>query len=306
MFFILSIFIAGAIIDFFIWRSVSERPLKKIEFLDLLLIFPIISLIFGRIFYILGNLSTFLNTHWSVYPFFYLPGAERIWFKEMPWILLNIWNYKGIEFGGVLAGGVIAVFLFKKIRKISNDEFLLWLEAMCFGFIFLLLAFFIKEYYWGKVTNLMVGLKFATVDEESRLPLEIFEVVIFVLLFVILRFLRKSKKDYFSKGLFLFVFGWLEIIVKYFQDGIELKAKNVYYLLFLIFVLVGIFQLIGKVNFPKLYKKESANESRLTNVSRDGFRTYQTSYTDYSRATKPSVFSSLKRKFGGLFKRQKR
>ena len=88
LFLIISSFIMG----FLLWSKRKKFKLRYELIFDFIIFYIISSIITGRLIFLLENYSNFRHISWSIYPYYYDPGAERVWLKQMPWIILEFWD----------------------------------------------------------------------------------------------------------------------------------------------------------------------------------------------------------------------
>jgi len=65
-----------------------------------------ITIIWGRLSYVIANWHSFISSYWFYLPYEKYPNVEQIfWFRTMPWKLVTIWD------GGFLYSAMFAAFL---------------------------------------------------------------------------------------------------------------------------------------------------------------------------------------------------
>jgi prolipoprotein diacylglyceryltransferase len=295
----------GFVFGFVLWRRKEKLNLKDGNIFDFIILFIFFCLVAGRVFYIIENIRIFKKISWSIYPYYFIPGAERVWLKQLPWFLFKFWDY-GMDYGALLIGGLLysLYFYIKRIRKKMTNVFI---EGICFAHIIQIIGFFIEKVYIGRITNLPIGFIY-TDDQRYRIPIHFIEISVLILCVILIRYLVKIKKQDISLGSYLFIFGWMGIISEYWKDKAEytIGKVNTLQVVYLIFVFVGILIAVYylQLNSTKDIKsnsvqKEFFQESKV-NLHRStkkifSYRDFESSYTNYSK-NKPSIFAFLKRK----------
>ncbi|MFC1780196.1 prolipoprotein diacylglyceryl transferase family protein [Patescibacteria group bacterium] len=316
--FLVFLLINGIVIGFIIWRKKIKLHIRSENVFDFLVCFFLVSILTGRILYVIQNFDQFNKLSWSIFPYYYIPGAERIWFKQMPWILIKFWGEEGIIHTALMFGGILYSLLIFKYKNIQKKYMPILVRALCFGTIIQIIGFFISGDYLGKITNSVIGMKYPIDNANTRIPLQVIEICILIILLFIFRYLKRVRKSRLILGIFLFVFGWLEIIIEFLRDkggenGSGIVAVQI---AFLFFVLVGIlnitFVLQKKSKQKKKYIQPASDKfSYDSNLERKppsrvtlSYRDFQSSYSDYKRSPL-SVFTRLKRRFFGKRKQDR-
>ena len=164
--------VSAFIMSFFVWKYRKDLKIKKENVFDFIILFSIVPLITGRLVYVFENIRLFVQKTWSIYPYYYEPGAERIWFKEMPWILFKFWDNGDINYSALLLGMFFAVVLFILIKNIRKVKGLLL--PLIISQIIVLSGLYWGVYYWGKETELFFGIRYPGVDDSFRMPTSIY------------------------------------------------------------------------------------------------------------------------------------
>ncbi len=292
--YILVLIISNFISGFLLWRVTSRLKGKKGNVFDLIFISIFLSIILARLAYVIQNINQFEQISWSMYPYYYIPGAQRIWFKQMPWIILKFWS------GEVLVsifpfGLILSALIFLKINNYRQSGINKFFIPIVVGCISLFFGFFITKSYSGKVTNFPFSIKYF--DDNYRFPVQIFEIVVLLILVLIYKFVKDAKR--IMVGIFIFTLGWLEIFMEYFKE-IELSNRSS----IVVQAVYGVLVLLGFFNVYKFFKKFQVQDlslykngdplTRRNKVSQSN-RKFQSSYASYKKMT-PSIFQFIKRK----------
>lgn len=310
--------ISSIIVGFMIWRKRKVVNLKSEKVFNFVILFGVVSVVTGRLFYVVQNFDQFKQISWSIYPFYYRPGAERVWFRQMPWIVMKFWE-EGISYSALMLGGVVYTLIFSHLEKLTRKFLNIVVKAFCLGQIIQIAGFFIASNYIGKVIDSPIGIKYP-VDDNYRIPIQFIEIGVLVGLVFLFKYLKKIKKSRMIFGIYLFVFGWLEVVVGFFKDsGEELSngvssvswyGVNLTQLAYLIFIFIGILisvfayqENIGVVNtkVEPIRSKVSTglkfgNTKSGNSYMNCSYRDFKSSYTTY-RKSRPSFMAWLKRKF---------
>jgi len=296
--------ISSFYIGFVLWKNRKLLQIRYEIVFDYILLNIIASISFSRLLYVFENLDTFKGISWSIYPYYFDPGAQRIWLKQMPWIILKFWGGE-INYSGIFLGELIFSLLFY-YRKGLPKKFIFYLiNALCVSQIIQAFGFFITGVYVGKVTDYFIGVVYPQ-RFNRRLPLQLIEVVFLLLLIYLFQFLRKKGKQSGIMGIYLFAFGWLQIIVSYLKEQGEKKVDiNLLQVIYLLLVFVGIIITIFAYqekssdlqNIQSNGRKfiDNQNSMRKETLS-TSYRDYQSSYSNYQKS-KPSLVAWIKRKF---------
>ena len=291
------------LLGFLLWRNIKKFREKTELVFDFVFQYLLITIVFGRLMYMIQNFSEFAKMSWSIYPYFYLPGAERIWFKQMPFALIKFWE-DGMDYSAMLLGGVVFLIIFLSVKKVSAKNYILAIRSLIISQIILIIGFFVGANYYGQVIDSVFSIQYASIDDQNRLPLQLIEIVILLLIFS-LSFLIKNSRLFL--GIFLFLIGWTEIVITYFLSD-ELKLSDGIGFTQLVYLLV-VFLGIGISVFSFKDDKESdqaEGKQFLAGVEENvpvaprlrtkGYRSFHTSFSTY-RKENPSFLSRLKRMF---------
>lgn len=290
---------------FVIWRSRRKTGLKKESIYDFIFINILISILIGRLIYIAEDFNRYRQVSWSVYPYYYDPGSQRVWFKQMPWIIIKFWD-DNINYSALLLGSVISHFLVFYRKGIKDRLKFCIVKAALLGQIIQVLGFFVNVNYYGKVTDSFFSISYPGLD-GTRIPLQFLELFSFVLILLLAIYLDKIRKSHLLTGIFLFLFGWLEIVIEIFKDrGPEASSITFLQVLYLIMIFIGILLFIVPMSNEKTGAetstgsfKETFSTSRETQLSQSQsvltrYRGYDASYKRYKKV-KPSPLARLKR-----------
>lgn len=182
---------------FFIWRRLKELGIEEERVIDLIIIAALFGLIFGRIFFIIQNIS--------------LLGID-----PTHWLLIR--RYPGLSFWGAMGGIFLAVYIFSRRQVLDfwqlADEFIYGM--MPFLILSQIGAFFDGSGF-GKPTTMPWGIYAAgSLLKRQPLPL-IMAVGFFALWLFFLRIERywRTWDWYKSKahGLMALGFGFLAILI---------------------------------------------------------------------------------------------
>lgn len=117
---LLTIFFVGM---FIFWRESKLVAKNRSSIFDLYFISGFVALLWGRISYILANLSEFVDLPWFLFPYEkYVDGVYV--FRLLPWRYFRVWD-GGILFTGLFVGFSIAAFIYSIWIKKWN-----WREMM--------------------------------------------------------------------------------------------------------------------------------------------------------------------------------
>jgi prolipoprotein diacylglyceryltransferase len=316
--FLIFLLINGIIVGFIIWRKKEKLQLGSEKLFDFLVCFILFSILVGRIFYVIQHFDQFNKLSWSISPYYYIPGAERIWFKQMPWILFKFWGEVGVIHTALMFGGILYSLIFFKYRKIRKKYMSILVKALCFGAIIQILGFMISGDYLGKITNLAIGMRYPTDDANIRIPLQIIEVGVLIVLLFVFRYLKRVGKSKLCLGIFLFIFGWLEIIVEFLKDRGDETGNGINFIqvAFLAFVFIGILEIMFVLQNKskqdnKLIQPTGDRPSFSSNLEKKptsrvnlSYRDFQSSYSDYKRSPL-SIFARLRRRLFGKRKKDR-
>ncbi len=272
-YFLMFLLIAGLVFGYFLWINRKHLRLGRGEkIFDIVIIFIVGSIIIGRLLYVLEHLEEFSKMSWSVYPFYYEPGAERIWFKQLPWSLVKFWD-RGIDPRGILLGNLLSLLWAQKMKNLGSRFLQKTVKFLCIANIIEIAGFGVAQLYFGKtIQSEIIGIVYSQIDNNQRFPLQGLEILILVLLVLILLYFKNIRKKISYLGVYLFAFGWLQIFSLYIQDngamGLQIGFSHV---IFLLLVLLGIINFIFSVDNtePNRLKIEESMPEKPVHASGD-------------------------------------
>jgi phosphatidylglycerol:prolipoprotein diacylglycerol transferase len=219
--------VALGIIIGLIFMLIEARKRKLADKVEGILVFMMVSgLIFGRLAYILVNLSQF--------PTFYS------WFE--------LWE-GGIISWGVLIGIVIGIFIFKLISRIKTEEILEIADLMA-PYLILAIAIgrigcFLRGCCYGIPTSLPWGVVYTGGFSEGAVhPAQLYHSIAdFIIFFVLLKLYGKKRKlrqhnaksrfSFFNtSGTIFLMFLMLYSAERFFIDFLRFHPSNEYYIIF--------------------------------------------------------------------------
>lgn len=146
---------------------------------------------------------------------------------ENPLALFKIWQ-GGMSFHGGLAGVMIAIALFARLRgRAIGDVFDFTAPLPGLGLLFGRIGNFINNELWGKTTDLPWGV---LVNGEVRHPSQLYEgllegLVIFAVLWI---FTARSRPRWAASGLFLVLYGVFRFAVEFVRLPDDYMGENGY------------------------------------------------------------------------------
>ncbi len=202
-------YVVGLMLAWWYVRWVAEKPAPKLmskRDVDDLLMWATLGVVFG------GRLG---------YVLFYKPGYYINNLDEV----LSLWR-GGMSFHGGMLGVALAAILFARARKLNIFS----VGDMCavaapIGLFFGRLANFTNGELWGRVTDVSWAMIFP--DPRSgglpRHPSQLYEaflegIVLFVLLFVILRYTKARTRPGELSGIFLMGYAVARITAEFFRQ----------------------------------------------------------------------------------------
>ena len=203
-------YIAGILLAwrYIIWINRRMRtPLLTKEQTDDLVMYAVLGIVLG------GRLG---------YILFYQAG----YYLEHPAEMLKVWH-GGMSFHGGLSGILIAFWLFARKHKIR------WLALMDqaavatpIGLFFGRLANFVNGELFGRITDAPIGMIFPHGGPYPRHPSQLYEAglegfVLFLILFVLLRYTKALEKVGTLGGVFMAGYGISRFIVEFFREPDE-------------------------------------------------------------------------------------
>lgn len=194
------IFVFGIFLTYFVFRYLARQrglPLSGRDFDDLL-VFGVVGVVVGaRLGSVLSGLSDYVSNPLEVF---------AVW-------------HGGMAFHGGLAGLVVAGLLYCRAKRVSFYSVADLVAvpaplALAFG----RLANFINGEFYGTVTSLPWGVKFAGV-EGFRHPVQVYEAVLSVLIFLVLwRVVRRSLPAGFVFWLFILLYSIGRFFAEFYKD----------------------------------------------------------------------------------------
>lgn len=196
------IFALGLLVSFLIIRYLARKrqlPLGSRDF-DELLLFSALGLVVGaRLAHVISSLSYYLSN---------------------PFQIIAVWN-GGMAFHGGFIGLVIVGYFFARRKKISFYDLadlavIPATIALAFGRV----ANFINGEFYGTPTSLPWGVKFANVD-GFRHPVQIYEAIKNLFIFVVLWQLHRQQKWKLPKGFLFWAFVLLYGAIRFFLEFLK-------------------------------------------------------------------------------------
>jgi prolipoprotein diacylglyceryl transferase len=186
------LFAGGFFLGFFIMRWIYRREGKPEEDLDPLLIYMLIGTVVGAR---LGHVFFYHPTYYLTHP------AE----------ILQIWE-GGLASHGGLIGILVALYLYSRTRP---DQPYLWLLdriaiPVALAGSFIRLGNLFNSEILGIPTDLPWGFVFARVDEVARHPVQLYESLSYLLIFVGLYWLYEKRGPDLARGVLT---GWFLVTV---------------------------------------------------------------------------------------------
>ena len=215
----------GFLIGILLTMRLADRyKVDKEVILDFILVTTPASIIGARIYYVLFSISDYKDDYLEVF---------KIW-------------HGGLAIYGAILGGVIAVILYSKYRKVE----ILPLADIVAPSIILGQAIgrwgnFVNAEAYGGQTNLPWGMTiFENGIQKTVHPTFLYESVINIIIFVlILLFMRKKKND----GEVFFLYIGLYSLARIFIEG--LRSDSLYLGIFRISQIVGIVLILVSITF---------------------------------------------------------
>lgn len=154
----------------------------------------------------------------------YISFYQTAYYFENPLEIFFVWQ-GGMSFHGGLIGVVVAIILFARRRKIPI--FALGDLVACaapIGLFLGRLANFINGELYGRVSDVSWAVVFPTDDQQlPRHPSQLYEaalegVVLFIVMFVLVRFTKARTRPGLLMGIFLIGYGAARIFVEFFRE----------------------------------------------------------------------------------------
>jgi phosphatidylglycerol:prolipoprotein diacylglycerol transferase len=205
-------YVVGILLGWWFARTLLERqnlwpnntpPMKMIDLDDFILWAAIAIVAGGRIGYIL----------------FYDFNAVL----ENPGRIIEVWN-GGMSFHGGVAGTLIAMLLFAKIRKIYIwNLFDLICAAAPIGIFFVRIANFINGELWGRLTPAPWAMIFPGGGPFPRHPSQLYEaalegILLFIILAIMALMFKALKRPGLIAGTFVAFYACARIVVEFFRE----------------------------------------------------------------------------------------
>lgn len=148
------------------------------------------------------------------------------YFIENPLQIFAVWQ-GGMSFHGGLLGAILGMFLFSKKYKINFLKLTDCLSvAAPIGLFFGRISNFINMELYGRPTNANYGIIFPNAGNFPRHPSQLYEsflegLLSFIILIILYKYTKISKKCGFLSGLFLILYGFFRIIIENFREPDE-------------------------------------------------------------------------------------
>ena len=148
------------------------------------------------------------------------------YYLEYPQEMLMIWH-GGMSFHGGLLGTLIAMLGYSKFKHVS---FLRLSDIVCcvvpIGLFFGRIANFINGELYGRITQGPWGIVFPHAGEQARHPSQLYEAglegaLLFIILFVLVKFIRLDKFPGGLTGVFLMGYGMARFVVEFVREPDE-------------------------------------------------------------------------------------
>jgi phosphatidylglycerol---prolipoprotein diacylglyceryl transferase len=174
-------------------------------------------------------------------------GAKiMVWILYFPLLAKNISNYylllSGRTVVGGFLGGMLAVFLTKKILKIKGKRGNMFAPAAALGLAIGRIGCFLQGCCYGTATTLPWGVNFG--DGILRHPTQIYESLFFLIMFF---YLQKKKNENPKPGKLFQLFLVDYFIFRFFLEFIKFEPKTIWNL--------TIYQIIAIIALAYLLRK---------------------------------------------------
>jgi len=247
----LGVFFGG----FVFWQKAKEEGFEEDLIMDSWFVAGLTGLFGGRIWHILINWLEFKGS----------------WYK-----MIFLTKFPGLAYEGVLLGAILGIIIFSLRKKWNVWQYG---EAVVFGYviveIFAWIGSFLGGSNLGKVTKWWWGIGFPGV-EHKRHPVQLLLLIIFVLLYLLLRKLEKEYRSFswyqqkkgesqpgFLIAIYLISIGVVRFGLSYLAEGVN-QRFGLMLILFgglILFFRSGIFvKLLGK---PRKFEKTEIRENEL-------------------------------------------
>jgi len=234
-------FASGFYFGFHIMRWVCSREGKSIATIDTIFIYMVLGAVLG------ARLAHCL---------FYEPG----YYLTNPLEIIMIWKGGLASHGGVV-GMLIAMYIYAK--RTADITFLWLLDRMtlviALGSFFIRCGNFFNSEIVGVPTSVPWAVVFSRFDLLPRHPAQLYEAIVYLLLFVVLLFLYIKQKEKIKPGfmmglLMVVIFGsrFLIEFIKIPQESFEpLLGLNMGQWLSIPVIMLGLYLLLLKENYVK-------------------------------------------------------
>jgi len=299
--FVISQCVIGIVFGFLLWRNRKVIRLNDKAVFDLIILYIIGSIVCGRLFFIIDHASDFSQTSWSIYPFYYKPGAERVWFRQMPWTMLRFWE-GDMSFSAMLGGGTLLTFLILWRMKLLKSAMPYVISALCLAHILQIGSFLIGADYFGKPTDMFFGIKYANIDDVFRFPVQLFEIVAITLILFLQKRFMKLPNEKAILGIYLFLFSWIEIFASFLVDrgGTEhIASVSVGYLAVALFgIILLIFSKKSIEGNQETYNVTPSVQKMYTGIQYSGYRNYHATFSTFQKVPTSFIGRIKRRLFG--------
>lgn len=223
-------------LGFIIGIAVAYQEAKKKHFhqeiLDLSFWIVFSSFVSARLFYVIGNIS------------FYL---------ESPWEIFKIWQ-GGLTIYGGFIGVLIAFLIFIKKKKVSAWDLAEPLMfALPLGIFFGRIGCFLIHDHVGKITQAPWGMKYldGTIRHETAMYDGISVLALFILFLFLKRFSWSRKKRFFT-AIFMLWYGLGRLVIDFYR-ATDLPTADVRWFGITVSQYASILLFIGGIYFFKKY-----------------------------------------------------
>ncbi len=160
---------------------------------------------------VLGSRLTFVIFNWDLY-------------RGDSWWRIFAFREGGLIFYGGLLAALTGVYFYCQYRKVSFFSALdLTSPFIALGYAITRIGCFLNGCCYGKITEVPWGVVFPTVDGFKRHPTQLYASASALLIFILLRYLRKYKDfDGFVFLLFVIFYGIYRFTVEFFRTEIPL------------------------------------------------------------------------------------
>jgi phosphatidylglycerol:prolipoprotein diacylglycerol transferase len=183
--------------------TLREAPLEEFNLEHIYEAF-ILSIILA----VLGSRLAFVIFNWEL-------------FRGGPWWRIFAFREGGLIFYGGLLAALTGVYLYCRYRKVSFLRALdLASPFIALGYAITRIGCFLNGCCYGKVTEVPWGVIFPAVDGLKRHPTQLYASASALLIFILLRHLKKYRTfDGFVFLLFILFYGIYRFLVEFFRAG---------------------------------------------------------------------------------------